>query len=143
MKTATSNWQLKLERPIIVFFYRLLARWIGERSQMLLLTTTGRKSGRQHTIPLIFMRVENGVVVTASNIGLDVHPGWFLNLKHNPRAHIQIGDKKMVVLAEEVPAEVRDSLWVNWIQARPGYADFQAKTVRKFSMVILKPVLPS
>ena len=132
MKTANSNWQLKLERPVIVFLYRVFARWVGD-VKFLLLTTTGRKSRRKRTVPLVYMAVDGGFAVIAANVGLDAQPGWFLNVKHNPQVHIQIGSKKMAVSAEEVGSEERERLWADWIKANPGYERFQAKTDRKFS----------
>jgi deazaflavin-dependent oxidoreductase (nitroreductase family) len=139
MITATSNWQLKLERPVIVALYRLLARWIGERYRILLLTTTGRKSQRKRTVPLVYMAVEEGFAVMASNIGSDLHPSWYLNLKHDPQAHIQIGSAKIAVRAAEASAEDRGRLWEGWIKINPGYQRFQDKTAREFPIVILKP----
>lgn len=143
MITANAKWQLKLERPLIVFGYRVFSRWVGDQAKILLLTTTGRKSGRTRTVPLVYMPVEDYFVVTAANLGLDQQPGWFLNLKQNPQALIQIGSAKMTVRAQEVSAEERERLWASWIQVNPGYIGFQAKTTRKLPMVILKPVKPS
>src|SRR5262245_46866406 len=138
MTRIDNRTRLKIETPPIVFFYRLFARWVGER-KFLLLTTTGRKSRRSRTVPLVYMPVEDGFVVTAANLGSDQNPGWYLNLKHNPQAQIQIGSEKMDVLAEEADTEAREQLWANWIRINPGYQGFQAKTARKLPMVILKP----
>ena len=139
MITANTKWQLKLERPLIVFGYRVFSRWVGDQVKILLLSTTGRKSRRTRTVPLVYMPVDDRFVVTAANLGFDQHPGWFLNLKQNPQALIQIGTAKMTVLAQEVTAEERDRLWASWIQVNPGYEGFQAKTTRKLPMVILQP----
>jgi F420H(2)-dependent quinone reductase len=139
MKTATSKRQLKMETPIIVFWYRLFARWTGG-TNLLLLTTIGRKTGRRRTVPVVYKRVESGFLIVAANVGLDAHPGWFLNLQHNPQVHIQVGGARMAVSAQEVASDEREKLWADWIQSNPGYKDFQAKTARKFPMVILKPL---
>jgi deazaflavin-dependent oxidoreductase (nitroreductase family) len=141
MITATSKQQLKLERPLIVFFYRLFARWVGG-TNLLLLTTTGRKSGRRRTVSVVYMPVEDGYVIIAANVGLDTHPGWYLNLKQNPAAQVQIGRAKIEVLAEEVAPEEREALWTMWIKTKPGYTRFQAKTARKFPILVLRPVRP-
>jgi F420H(2)-dependent quinone reductase len=141
MVTVNSNWQLKLERPVIVFFYRLLGRWIGSRYRILLLTTTGRKSQRQRTVPLVYMPLEGNFVVIAANVGSDLHPGWYINVKHNSQAHIQIGSMKLVVVVDEAPVEDRERLWHDWLKINPGYQEFQEKTARKFPMVILKPAI--
>jgi deazaflavin-dependent oxidoreductase (nitroreductase family) len=141
MVTATSKRQLKLERPLIVFFYRLFARWVGG-TNLLLLTTTGRKSRRRRTVSVVYTPVEDGYVIIAANVGLDSHPGWYLNLKQNPAAQVQIGNRKMEVLAEEVTPAERERLWTDWIKANPGYAHFQAKTTRRFPILVLKPGKP-
>jgi deazaflavin-dependent oxidoreductase (nitroreductase family) len=130
--------RLKLERPIIVFVYRVLARWLG-RTKFLLLTTTGHRSQQRRTVPLVYMPVEGGYLVTAANVGSDAHPGWFWNLKHHPQAQIQIGSALMDVLAEEQSAPQREWLWADWIRVNPGYQRFQEKTARRLPLVILRP----
>jgi deazaflavin-dependent oxidoreductase (nitroreductase family) len=139
MATANSKWQLKLERPVIVFLYRVFARW-SDKSNILLLTTTGRRSQRNRTVPVVYMLVDGGYMVAAANLGFDTHPGWFLNLKHCPQAQIEIGNRKLAVVANEADAESRDSLWVDWTKANPGYQGFQAKTTRKIPLIILRAV---
>jgi deazaflavin-dependent oxidoreductase (nitroreductase family) len=138
MITATEKLRLKVERPFVVFFYRVLSRWAG-RFHILLLTTTGRKSQRRRTVPLVYMPVEDSVVVVAANLGSDDHPGWYLNLKQDSHAHIQIGSKKMAVVAEVLSDDKWELVWADWIKVNPGYQDFQARTARKLPLVILKP----
>jgi deazaflavin-dependent oxidoreductase (nitroreductase family) len=140
MIRANEKLRLKLERLFMVFAYRLFGGLMGDRYQILLLTTTGRKTHRKRTVPVVYMRVRENFVLTGSNIGSDDHPAWYLNLKNNPQAHIQIGKTKLNVLATEADQEEREPLWQDWIKEKPGYADFQAKTTRRFPMVILKPV---
>jgi deazaflavin-dependent oxidoreductase (nitroreductase family) len=120
--------------------YRLFGRWLGEQPKMMLLTTIGRKSQQPRTVPVVYMPVADGFVVTASNIGLDSQPAWFLNLKQTPQAHVQIGNQKMSVLAEEIAPAERARLWADWVKINPGYQGFQAKTTRQFPMLILKPM---
>lgn len=139
MKTATSNRQLKIETPVMVFLYRRLGRWMGG-SNFLLLTTIGRKSGQPRTVMLVYRRIDCGYLVVAANVGLNVHPGWFLNLQHNPQAQIQIGRTKTAVVAQEVNPAEREKLLADWIQSNPGYKDFQAKTTRILPMVILNVI---
>ena len=135
MKTANSNLQLKIETPVMVFLYRLFPRWFG-RSNFLLLTTTGRKSQRQRTVLLMNMPVEGGYMVVAANVGLDAQPAWYLNLKQQPQAHIQIGTTKRSVCAEEISGTEREKRWADWIKVNPGYARFQAKTSRQLPIVM-------
>src|SRR3989304_626901 len=75
------------------FWYRLTGGAIGGKlgkAPMLLLTTTGRKSGRLRTTPLLYLADGENMVVIASNGGSDRDPGWWVNLKHNPRAEVQV-----------------------------------------------------
>jgi deazaflavin-dependent oxidoreductase (nitroreductase family) len=138
MISADKKLRLKLERPIVVFIYRLLARWLG-RYPFLLLTTTGRKSKRKRTVPVVFMQAHDGFIVVAANMGSDADPGWFWNLKANPQAEVQIGSAKMIVQAEVLRPGERESLWSKWVQVNPGYEMFQERTVRMLPVVILKP----
>lgn len=133
-----STLRLKLETPLMVLMYRLLGGF-GDGPKILLLTTTGRKSQRKRTVPAVYMRDGEHYVLTAANLGSDAHPGWFLNLQHNPQAHIQIGRTELAVVAGEASPEQRERLWAKWIETKPGYVAFQAKTARKFPMIILKP----
>jgi F420H(2)-dependent quinone reductase len=132
---------LKMETLLIVFVYRWLLSWlIGVKSRLLLLTTTGRKSQRKRTVPVLYMRDGGNYVVTASNAGSDKHPGWYFNCKGNPTAHIQIGRTKVAVLADEASVEERERLWTAWLKENPRYQGQQEKTARTFPMVILRPV---
>jgi F420H(2)-dependent quinone reductase len=134
---------LKMETLLIVFVYRWLLSWlVGAQSRLLLLTTTGRKSQRKRTVPVLYMRDEGNYVVTASNTGSDKNPGWYFNCKSNPTAHIQIGRTKVAVLAEEASVEEWEPLWTAWLKENPRYQGQQEKTARTFPMVILRPVKP-
>jgi deazaflavin-dependent oxidoreductase (nitroreductase family) len=112
------------------------------RIPSLLLTTTGRRSGKQHTIPLGYFEQDGGYVITASNGGKDQHPAWFLNLRSSPRAKINVRLKRMVVTAEVASAEQRDRLWLELIRRAPSYASYAEHTQREIPMVILRPVKP-
>jgi deazaflavin-dependent oxidoreductase (nitroreductase family) len=141
MITPGEKWRLKVERPFVIFFYRLLSRWAGG-FHILLLTTTGRKSQRSRTVPLVYLPIEDSVVVVAANLGSDDHPGWYLNLKQDSHAQIQIGSKKMAVVAEALSDDKREQLWAEWIKLNPGYQGFQARTARILPLIILKPAKP-
>ena len=137
MITANSSLQLKLETPVMVFFYRLFPRWFGN-AHFLLLTTTGRKSQRKRTVLVVDMPVKRGFIVVAANVGSDAQPGWYLNLIQQPQAQIQIGMTKLAIQAEEISGTERETLWADWIKTHPGYARFQAKTSRPFPIMLLR-----
>jgi deazaflavin-dependent oxidoreductase (nitroreductase family) len=130
---------LSMETRLIVFVYRRLSWLVGARSR-LLLTTTGRRSGRERTVPVLYMRDGGNYVVVASNAGSDRHPGWYLNCKFHSAAHIQIGRTKVAVMAEEPGAEDRERLWAAWLNENPRYQSQQEQTERQFPMLLLTPV---
>jgi|ERR1700730_7685677 len=106
---------------------------------VLLLTTTGRRSGKARTTPLTFLRDGADLVVIASNGGADRPPDWSLNLQQNPRAVVEIGPDELTVQARTASAEERDRLWVEITAAFSGYARYQKKTARQIPVVILTP----
>ena len=116
---------------------RLLGRVAG--MPVLLLTTTGRKSGKPRTTPLTFFRDGNDLVVIASNGGSDRAPGWWLNLQHDPRAIVGIGGEELNVTARAAPPEQRERLWVEITATYSGYAKYQQKTAHQIPVVLLTP----
>jgi deazaflavin-dependent oxidoreductase (nitroreductase family) len=116
---------------------RLLGRLAG--MPVLLLTTTGRRSGKARTTPLTFFREGADLVVIASNGGADRPPDWSLNLQDDPHAVVQIGSDELTVIARPASAEERARLWVRITATYPGYAEYQKKTARQIPVVILRP----
>jgi F420H(2)-dependent quinone reductase len=143
-----SQWfEQRLVRPLIMPLQIALYRWSGGRvgSRMggvrfLLLTATGRKSGKTYTTPLAYIDHEDGYVIAATNAGFPHHPGWYYNLKAEPGATIQVGNRVTATVAEEATGEARDQLWDRFLAQIPGYAAYQERTDRVFPMMILRPV---
>jgi deazaflavin-dependent oxidoreductase (nitroreductase family) len=106
---------------------------------VLLLTTTGRRSGKARTTPLTFFRDGRDLVVIASNGGADRAPDWSVNLQQDPRAVVQIGTDKLCVKARTATDEERERLWVGITATYPGYAAYQRKTTRRIPVLILTP----
>ena len=104
---------------------------------VLLLTTTGRRSGKARTTPLTFFRDATDLVVIASNGGADRPPGWSLNLHHTPRAVVEIGTDKVVVTARPASEQERDLLWGEITATYAGYARYQERTTRPIPVVLL------
>jgi deazaflavin-dependent oxidoreductase (nitroreductase family) len=116
---------------------RLLSKLAG--MPVLLLTTTGRRSGRARTTPLTFFRDGRDLVVVASNGGADRAPDWSVNLQQDPHAVVQIGTDKLSVEARTATPEERERLWVGITATYPGYAAYQRKTTRRIPVLILMP----
>jgi deazaflavin-dependent oxidoreductase (nitroreductase family) len=122
--------------------YRASSGVVGRRlvnNDMLLITTTGRRTGRPHTVPLLYLTDPEGWLVIASWGGRDRHPEWYLNLQAEPRARIQIRRDRHQVVAATVDHDWRRALWPRIVSAYDGYAEYQARTDRQIPVVLLQP----
>jgi len=99
-------------------------------ADLLLLTTTGAKSGQPRVSPLAYFRIDGKLIIIGSFAGADVNPAWVHNLRANPSAHVEIGNKSSDVTARELPSPERDELFARITAAAPGFAEYQAKTTR-------------
>jgi deazaflavin-dependent oxidoreductase (nitroreductase family) len=106
---------------------------------VLLLTTRGRRSGRPRTIALAYLPHEDTFVVIASNGGAPRHPGWYQNLRANPKAQVQIARRVVSVTAREAEGAERERLWMRAVGAYRGYAAYQRRTHRRIPVVVLAP----
>jgi deazaflavin-dependent oxidoreductase (nitroreductase family) len=123
------------------FWYRLSGGLIGGRVgglPILLLTTTGRKSGKKRTMPLVYLQDGDDIVIIASNGGSDRHPAWWLNLKDKPEAEVQVGRDAKSVTAEKATGEERDRLWRQVVEMYKGYDEYRQMTEREIPVVILR-----
>ncbi len=107
----------------------------------LLLTTKGRKSGRDHILPLIYRPTGTGsYCVIASKGGAPAHPAWFLNLEAEPRVHLQVAAEKFDAVARVAHDEERVALWKLLVDYYAPYTDYQASTDRQIPVVVLDPI---
>ena len=121
--------------------YKLTRGMIGASlagKPMLLLTTTGRKTGSPRTTPLQYLKDGENLVVVASNGGNSQHPAWWFNLEEHPEAEAQVGGNKRQVRAETVQGEERSRLWALLVKAYPGYEEYQQGTQRTIPVVVLR-----
>lgn len=135
MVSGVHEWNRK-----IIEEFRANAGKVGgqfEGAPMVLLTHTGRKTGEKRTNPLVYMADGDRYLIFASKGGYPSHPDWFLNLKANPNATVEIGAEKFDVVAEEVTGEERDRLWARNVAARPAFGEYEKKTTRKIPVVAL------
>jgi F420H(2)-dependent quinone reductase len=133
---------LKVFSRLHVFLYGMSGGRIGgmlRGAPVLLLTTTGRKSGKRRTTPLLYLEERDRYVVVASVGGAPTHPAWYLNVRREPAATIRIGRHELAVTAEPAGPEERARLWPKVAQMYPGYDAYQAKTSREIPIVILAP----
>jgi F420H(2)-dependent quinone reductase len=128
---------------LTMFLYRKSGGRIGGKMRggdVLLLTTMGRKTGKQRTVPLIYIMDGSAYVLTASIGGAPKHPGWFFNLRDNPQAIIQVKNRQFNVVAKVADKEKKRELWMRLVAALPFYESFQQKTTRDIPIVILHPI---
>ncbi len=124
-----------------VLLYRLTGGSIGGRfrgAPVLLLTTTGRKTGKQRTTPLLYLADYTNLAVVASNGGRDRAPSWWSNLKRNPGVQVQIRRVKRSVTAVQATKEEKRRLWPLLTKMYPPYDDYQRRTKREIPVVIMR-----
>ena len=112
-------------------------RWYG--APVMLVTMTGRKSGRRLTTPLLYLRDGKDVVTVASKGGFSKHPKWFLNLQANPDCEIEIGREKMQMRARRATPDEKTKYWPQLVKMYPDYDMYQQRTERDIPVVILSP----
>ncbi len=110
-----------------------------EGADLLLLTTTGAKSGQPRVSPLAYFRIDGKLLIIGSFAGSDVNPAWVHNLRANPAARVEIGNESSDVTARELPSGERDELFGQITAAAPGFAEYQAKTTRVIPVFELRP----
>lgn len=116
---------------------RLMGR-IG-RAPVLLLTTTGRKSGEPRTAPVVYLADDDRYIVIGSNAGNSRTPAWALNLRAEPEADVQVRRAKLPVRARIAEGEERAELWRRMNEQYAGFDDYEARTNRDISVFVLEP----
>ena len=127
------NPDLKSFNDSIVEEFRANGGKVGgpfEGATLLLLTTTGAKSGRQRLNPLACLTIDDKMIITGSFAGADNNPAWVHNLRANPRAYIEVGTDAYDVNARELPPDERDAVWEQIVAIAPGFGEYQTKTSR-------------
>ncbi|WP_165360606.1 nitroreductase family deazaflavin-dependent oxidoreductase [Candidatus Chloroploca sp. Khr17] len=105
----------------------------------LMLTTTGARSGELRTVPLVYLRDGERIVLIASNYGSRKHPAWYHNLKANPACQVHIAGRTTTYRARQAEGEERDHLWKRAVALYAGYASYQNNTDgRVIPMMVLE-----
>jgi deazaflavin-dependent oxidoreductase (nitroreductase family) len=140
---------MAVKRSVFVeWFWKVhhrLYKWSGGRIgaslmglPVLLLTTTGRKTGRARTSPLMYLPRGDDFVVIASYLGEPRHPFWWTNLVANPHGSVQIGSRHYSVKAREAEGQEREELWKQVTSKTPDYDEYQTRTTRRIPVVVLE-----
>ncbi len=111
---------------------------VWEGRPLLLLTTTGAKSGKRHTTPTMYLRDGDRLLVFASKGGAPTHPDWYHNLRKHPQVTVEVGDETYETTATVLTGEERDRLYARQAALYPQFADYQKKTTRKIPVIALE-----
>ena len=136
MRDAT----VKRMSSLHAFLYRTTNGRIGRRlvnNDMLLLTTKGRVTGAEHTVPLLYLREGDRLIAIASYGGRPEHPEWYLNLQAHPHASVQILGDRTNVKAKTMTDREHSDWWPRVVDAYGDYAVYQSRTDRQIPMVWL------
>ena len=133
------RWVGRLNVPL----YRLSRGRIGGRvggGPVLLLTTIGRKSGQPRTAPVLYLADGDRFVVINTNAGNTKTPAWSLNLRANPEAEVEVGERKVKVRARLAEGEERADLWRRHMEQYSGWDYYESKLNREIGVFVLEPV---
>lgn len=104
-----------------------------------LVTTTGRKSGEQRTVPLLHLPDGDRVLLVASQGGLPKHPQWYYNVLADPNVTVQVGRRRRAMTAREATSSERAELWPRLVERYADFADYQSNTSRVIPVIICEP----
>lgn len=159
--TSPSSWWLRLRERLIRVIARsraagwliltvanrvdrLLMRLSGGRVSValglpvLLLTTTGARTGRRHSTPLVYVAEGDTIAVIASRVGTDRNPGWYHNLRAHPTAEVLAPRRSGRYTAREAEGEERERLWRRAVMIYPGYEDYRTRAAaRRIPVMVL------
>ncbi len=111
---------------------------IWEGKPLLLLTTTGAKSGGRLTSALMYLREDDRLLVFASKGGAPTNPDWYHNLLAHPELTVEVGNETYDAIATPVTGEERDRIYARWAEMYPQYGEYQRNTTRKIPVIALQ-----
>lgn len=127
------------------FLIRISRGKVGSKlgtQTILLLHTIGRKSRQERVTPIAYFDYEDKYLLVASNWGRAKQADWFLNLKAQPRARVEVRGRIIEVEAHDAQGQEYDRLWKFATQQHPPYLDYQKMTPRRIPVVVLAPIIP-
>jgi len=127
----------RVDRPLLLLTRGRLS--FASRYPVLLLTTTGAKSGKPRTVPLLYIEVDGGLAIIGSRFGSTHHPGWCHNLRAKPHAAVEIGGERREYVAREAEDREREEIWPRAVRMYSGYGKYAQRAGRKIPIMILTP----
>ena len=139
---ALEHWMDARSIPLAIW---LLRRTKGRaarlwRRRVLVLTTLGRRSGRERTVVVQFFPDGSDMIVVAANAGMPSHPGWYFNLAGHPHATVEVDGRTIKVRAEELSHEQADAFWPHVLAIAPDYTRYRERTTRTIPLLRLVPI---
>jgi deazaflavin-dependent oxidoreductase (nitroreductase family) len=137
---VASTFDLKAFNQSLIEEFRANEGKVGGRFEgrpVLLLTTTGAKSGRTFTIPLVYLDDGDRLLIFASKAGAPSHPDWYHNLVANPTVTVEVGTGTYDARAVTITGEERDRLYARQVERAPQFGEYQQKTTRVIPVVAL------
>jgi deazaflavin-dependent oxidoreductase (nitroreductase family) len=136
-RSRASWWQRRFNRGLSALFRLRKGRLTFKGTPMVILHTTGRRSGKPRQTPLLYLDVDGTVVVVASNGGDDRTPAWVHNLVAQPDVEVELRGARVPMRAAIADDARRAELWPRAVAAYPQYAEYQEKTTRTIPLVLL------
>jgi deazaflavin-dependent oxidoreductase (nitroreductase family) len=127
-----------LDRPLMKVTGGRLSSVVGYPS--LLLTTTGARSGQPRTVPLLYVDLGERLGIIGSRFGSTKHPGWYHNLRADPRATVEIKGERREYRAREADEDERSEIWSRGVNMYPGYDKYKSRAGRRIPVMVLVPV---
>ena len=139
MKDVFIKWFMALNAWLIRLSRGRIGSKLGTQT-ILILHTTGRKSGQERSIPIAYFEYEGSYLIVASNWGKDQHADWYLNLKKEPRSLLEINGKLIPVLARAALGDEYDRLWKFVTERHPPYLKYKEMTTRRIPLMLFARV---
>jgi len=139
MKNLFIKWFMSINAYCLRISRGRIGSKLGTQT-ILLLHTTGRQSGQERVIPIAYFDYEGKYLIVASNWGKDKNAEWYLNLKHQPRAALEVKGKRIEVQSHEALDEEYDRLWKFTTECHPPYLDYQKMTTRHIPIMVFESV---
>lgn len=110
-----------------------------EGAPLLILHSTGAKSGEERVHPMMYQEVDGGYAVFASKAGANTNPAWYHNVVAHPTASIEVGTETLPVEARVLDDTEREPIWTAQKRDYPGFAGYETKTTRQIPVIVLTP----
>jgi deazaflavin-dependent oxidoreductase (nitroreductase family) len=137
MKDTFIKWFMSVNALLLRLSHGKIGSKLGTQT-ILLLHTTGRKSGLERVIPIAYFYFEGRYLIVASNWGKDSQADWYLNLKKDPHARLEVKGKSISVIAHEAQGAEYDRLWEFATDRNPPYLEYQKNTARHIPIMVFE-----